>query len=86
LRNLILSSGNLTKSDQEVSDLLLETHFLGCESIQTDTVEAESRNSTALIEDWDEAAKIVTEDKVRWAVEGFGSFKTAGIDGIFLLS
>jgi hypothetical protein len=70
--NLRFSSGNMTKSDQE-------THFPVIESIQTDTIEAESRNSTASIEDWDEATKIVTEDKVRWAVEGFGSFKTASL-------
>jgi hypothetical protein len=48
--NLRLLSGNLTKSDQEVAVLLLETYFPGCESIQTDT-EVESRNKTAAIED-----------------------------------
>jgi hypothetical protein len=59
-------------------DLLLETHFPGCEAFQT-----EPRNSSTSTENWDKAAKIVTEDKVRWAAEGFGSFKTAGVDGIF---
>jgi hypothetical protein len=29
------------------------------------------------------ASKTVNSDKIRWAIEGFGSFKSAGKDGIF---
>jgi hypothetical protein len=34
-------------------------------------------------EDWDLASEVVSEDKVRWAIDGFGNFKAAGEDGIF---
>jgi hypothetical protein len=27
---------------------------------------------------------MLSEDKVRWAIDGFGNFKAAGEDGIFL--
>jgi hypothetical protein len=29
------------------------------------------------------ASEAVDSDKIRWAIEGFGSFKSAGEDGIF---
>jgi hypothetical protein len=34
-------------------------------------------------EDWDLASEVVSEDKVRWAIDGFGTFKVAVKDGIF---
>jgi hypothetical protein len=30
------------------------------------------------------ASEAVDSDKIRWAIQGFGSFKSAGKDGIFL--
>jgi hypothetical protein len=36
-----------------------------------------------LDEDWLVASETVDFDKIRWAIEGFGSFKSAGEDGIF---
>jgi hypothetical protein len=34
-------------------------------------------------EDWLVASEAVDSDKIRWAIEGFGSFKSAGEDGIY---
>jgi hypothetical protein len=34
-------------------------------------------------EDWDLASKVASEDKVRWAIDGFGTCKASGEDGIF---
>jgi Reverse transcriptase (RNA-dependent DNA polymerase) len=34
-------------------------------------------------ENWLEASRIISEDKIRWAIAGFGPFKTAGEDWIF---
>jgi hypothetical protein len=34
-------------------------------------------------EDWDVASEVVSKDKVRWAIDGFGTFKATGEDGIF---
>jgi hypothetical protein len=31
----------------------------------------------------DFAYAVITEEKIRWAVKGFGSYETAGEDGIF---
>jgi hypothetical protein len=38
---------------------------------------------TTSTEDWLIASSVITEEKIRWAVNGFGSYKTAGEDGIF---
>jgi hypothetical protein len=58
-----------------VADNLLETNFPGSLPFSSDT-DLEPESGPSSNEDWTEAAKIVTEDKVKWAVEGFGSFKT----------
>jgi hypothetical protein len=34
-------------------------------------------------ENWLKVSRIISEDKIRWAIEGFGPLKTAGEDGIF---
>jgi ribonuclease HI len=80
--NLRLPSGIMTESDQAVADHLLETHFPGCESVSEDSSSEEPFISSTM-DDWLEASKIVSEEKIRWAIEGFGSFKSAGEDGVF---
>jgi hypothetical protein len=37
----------------------------------------------AVQEDSDFTLKVVSENKVRWAIDGFCTFKAAGEDGIF---
>jgi hypothetical protein len=69
-------------SDQEMADHLLLTHFPGCQPIMENTSPAFLvRTSTE--EDWLVASEAVDSDKIRWAMEGFGSFKSVGEDGIF---
>jgi hypothetical protein len=34
-------------------------------------------------EDWDLASGVVSDDKVRWAIDGFGIFKATGEDEIY---
>jgi hypothetical protein len=80
--NLKLSSGNLTTTYQEVADHLLETHFPGSLPFSSNT-DLEPESGPPSNEDWAELVKIVTEDKFKWAAEGFGSFKSAGEDGVF---
>jgi hypothetical protein len=55
-----------------VADHLHETHFLGCQPIMENTARAVPVPSEA-----------VDSNKISWAIEGFGSFKSAGEDGIF---
>jgi hypothetical protein len=80
--SLKLSSGNHTCSDKEVALHLLETHFLGCEQI-------DARNETSYPDytptdvDRLRASEIGDENKIKWAIDGFGAFRAAGEDGIF---
>jgi hypothetical protein len=79
---LRLPSGYFTSSDGEAAKHLLITHFSGCQPIE------EHHSSGRVLqeriqEDWDLASEVVSEDKVRWAIDGFGNFKAAGEDGIF---
>jgi ribonuclease HI len=81
--NFRLPSGEFTRSDQEVAAHLLETHFPGCEPISENFVSTPDAVVPPSEEDWLEASRIISEDKIRWSIAGFGPFKTAGEDGIF---
>jgi hypothetical protein len=62
-----------------VADHLLETHFPGCQPIMKNTARViPVRKPTEEV-----VSDAVDFDKIRWAIEGFGSFKSAGEDGIF---
>jgi hypothetical protein len=54
-----------------VADHLLETHFPGSLPFSSDKYLV-PESSPPSNKDWTEAAKIVTEDKIKWAVEGTG--------------
>jgi hypothetical protein len=74
---LKLPSCDFTATYQEVVVHLLETHFPFCQPIIENTVRAiPVRKPTD--EDWLVASETVDSDKIRWAIEGFGSFKSAG--------
>jgi hypothetical protein len=72
-------SGDFTASDQYVADHHLETH---CQPIMENTARPIPVR-TPTEEDWLVASEAVDSDKNRWVIEGFGSFKSAGEDGIF---
>jgi hypothetical protein len=76
-----LPSRVFTSTDQEVAEHLLETHFPGCQPISEP--QSKSQPITPSTEDWLVASSVITEEKIRWAFNGFGSYKTAGEDGIF---
>jgi hypothetical protein len=81
--NFRLPSGEFTKSDQEVADHLLETHLPGCEPSSVEISLSPDSVGPPTEENWIEASRIISEDKIRWAIAGFGPFKTAGEGGIF---
>ena len=66
-----------------MADHLLETHFPGCEPALYETPSSLEPIEPPTEEDWLEASRIISEDKIRWAIAGFGPFKTAGEDKIF---
>jgi hypothetical protein len=76
-----LPSGAFTSTDQEVAEHLLETHFPGCQPISGP--QSQSQPITPSTEDWLIASSVITEEKIIWAVNRFGSYKTAGEDGVF---
>jgi hypothetical protein len=71
----------LASCDFPASDPILETHFPGCQLIMENTVRAIPVR-TPTEEDWLVASGAVDFNKIRWAIEGFGSFKSAREDSI----
>jgi hypothetical protein len=67
-----LALGDFTASDQEVVDHLLEIHFPGFQPIMENTAR-DMPVRTPTEEDWLVASEAVDSDKIRWAIEGFGS-------------
>lgn len=79
--SLLKPDGSYTSCGKETATHLLETHFPGC----SDT-KAEARipnSSTQSEEDWALASRIVTVDRLKWAIGKFKAFKSADDDGIF---
>ncbi|XP_063891534.1 uncharacterized protein LOC135117075 [Helicoverpa armigera] len=70
-----------TTSPEETKRVLIETHFPGC--VFTQNVEWHEVTQTPTEEDWSYAQKIVTMEKLHWAIQSFHPYKAAGPDGIF---
>jgi hypothetical protein len=79
---LWLPSGDFISSGGEAAKHLLMTHCPGCQPIEEQHSSGRVLQEPAQ-EDWDLTSEVVSEDKVRWAIDGFGTFKAAGEDGIF---
>jgi hypothetical protein len=75
---LRLPSDDFTASDQEEE----VAHFPGCQPIMENTARTIPVR-TPTEEDWLVASKAVDSDKIKWAIEGFGSFKSTGEDDTF---
>jgi hypothetical protein len=73
--------GAFTSTDQEIADHFLETHFPGCQPISGP--QSQSQPKTPSTEDWLIASSVITEEKIRLAIIGFGFYKTAGENGVF---
>lgn len=73
--------GSFTKTDDETCQLLLETHFPGCLISEERTWNELADEPSA--EDWTTAHKVVSIAKVRWAINSFLPFKSAGLDNVF---
>ena len=82
LGSLKKGDGTYTNTDRETSSVLLETHFPGCQ-IMSDSMWPDEHHSTPSTQEWETANKIVTADRIAWALKSFKPFKSAGLDGIF---
>lgn len=71
----------LTTSPEETRRVLVETHFPGSvftqATVWSDTVQAPSED------DWLYAEKVITLEKLQWAIRSFQPFKAPGPDGVF---
>ena len=73
---LRLRSGALTSTGKDAAELLLESHFPGCQPAEETTAD-QSYPDLPTTKDWEIASEVVTPDTVRWAINGFGSYKSA---------
>lgn len=71
-----------TKNDTETSELLLTTHFPGCQIAPERNWEPHRERATSSI-DWEVASEVIDKDKIMWAINTFLPFKAAGMDGVF---
>jgi len=74
-----LPDKSICDNTEEALKYLLDTHFPGNIS---QIPRYKNRNYQASHEDWEIADKIITEERVRWAISLFAPFKSPGIDNI----
>jgi len=74
-----LPNGNFTDSSEQVLVHMLDTHFPGC--TVGNHVLAELRQPT--VQCWREINKIVTPERVRWAIMDLEPYKSPGPDGVY---
>lgn len=74
-------NGDLTTSHEEAARLLLDTHFPG--NVGSNATDRRRWHMELNIHDMDPANDIVTDDRVRWAISSFKTYKSPGLDGIY---
>jgi hypothetical protein len=79
--SLVAPNGKRTQSDGETSDLLLTAHFPVSNVTEKVAVPASACRCNRF--DWRVAAKLVTYQRVGWAINSFAPYKSPGIDGVF---
>lgn len=79
---LITPSGTYTKSDEETLKLLMDTHFPDNVAISTRLEQGSDLESSPRQGSGDVAGRVITRERLKWAINSFSPFKTAGQDGI----
>src|ERR1700744_2219113 len=72
--------GSYTKSNDEVSEVLSQTHLPGMGSAEA--IEPQPIR-TPNVTDWNLAETIVTNRRLEWAISSFKPYKSPGGDGIY---
>ncbi|XP_044575186.1 uncharacterized protein LOC123258995 [Cotesia glomerata] len=83
---LTLQDGRVTENDEETLAHLCEVHFPGSELIELEQEEASEdviKRTVTKQGDWSTAARVVTPDRIRWAIGNFERFKSPGVNKIF---
>ncbi len=76
---LQLPDGEYTSSEEEAISYLLQTHFPGSIPLPIDTTGTQGPGRV----NWGLAESVVTPVRVKWAIQTFLPYKSAGPDGIF---
>lgn len=82
LITLKLPSGDCTSNEKEMIQALYKAHFPSAKLI-TDTDAAWAHDTRTTRHDWELAKQIVTVNRIKWAINQFAPYKSAGEDGIF---
>jgi hypothetical protein len=81
-----MDNGNYFTSEKETLQELLRVHFPGSEITESpggwDGLELESPKWRGTREDWAVSKRVVTYDRLKWAVFLFKLYKSPGMDGI----
>ncbi|XP_046144704.1 uncharacterized protein LOC123988490 [Osmia bicornis bicornis] len=80
---LKLPNGGVTGDSLQTLRHLMETHFPGSELIPEELFQKEQAPLRNSARDWELASKVVTIDRLRWAINSFSRYKSPGVDGIF---
>jgi hypothetical protein len=85
--SLWLVNGEYTKTENETLEELLQVHFPGSEiSLEPsggwDGLELESLKCKGSREDWAVSRRVISYDRLKWALFSFQPYKSPGIDGI----
>lgn len=79
--SLLKPDGTFTSCGKETAKHFLEVHFPGSKDVKDDGAGPDPPPPSE--EDWQLARRIVTMDRLKWAIGRFKPFKSAGDDGIF---
>jgi len=84
-----LENGEYT-SEKGILEELLRVHFLGSEIIMEpsggwDGLELEFPKWKGFWEDWAASKRVISYEKLKWAVFSFQPYKSPGIDGIMAI-
>jgi ribonuclease HI len=77
------ADGNSTESPKESLELLMSTHFPGSIEVERSCFELYSRVTHKTRRNLQRASAFINPPKVKWAIQSFKPFKSAGTDGIF---
>jgi hypothetical protein len=85
--SLWLENGEYTKTENETLEELLRVNFPGSKILLEpsggwDGLELESPEWSASRGDWAVSRRVISFDKLKWAVFSFQPYKSPGIDGI----
>lgn len=81
--SLLKNDGSYTENWEETANLLMKTHFPNCITISELERISDTPNGINNEEFKREIEDLIDKDKVEWAINSFGSYKSGGVDGIF---